>query len=83
MPRALRFCSLVAVGLHIPIQAVQVENLANPDQGSEVVEAIIHKQKEPKVDLHPYRAVARHLATRTWFVRQAVVIVRKGILGNW
>lgn len=49
---------------HLPIQPVEVENFGDPNQGTEVVEAVVNKQEEPKVDLHTGCSVTRRLAVK-------------------
>lgn len=49
---------------HLPVQSVKVKNFGYPDQRAEVVEAIVNKQEEPKVDLHAGRTVTRCLAVK-------------------
>lgn len=41
-----------------PIQRVEVEHLGNPHECCEIVKAVVHKDKEPKVDLNLGLAVA-------------------------
>lgn len=48
-----------AEGLRPPVEAVEVEDLGYPYQGSQVVEAVVDKKKEPEVHLDACFAVAR------------------------
>lgn len=65
--------------MYAPVQAVQIEDLGDPNQGRDVVEAVVHKEKEPKVDLYARLAVTGDLMARAI----VVLIVREGILGKW
>ena len=47
-----------------PVQAVDIEDFGDPNQGRQVVEGVVDKQKEPKVDLDSGSPVSRHLPAR-------------------
>lgn len=49
---------------HLPVQSVKVEDFGDPNQRAEVVEAVVNKQEEPKVDLHTGCTVTRRLAVK-------------------
>ncbi len=71
-----------------PVEAVYVEDLGDPDQGRDVVEAVVDEQEEPEVHLHPGLPVARHLAAApagvprgcSPIVVDVVVVARQGVL---
>lgn len=65
-------------GFHLPVQAVEIKDLRDPNQGREVIEPVVHKQEEPKVDEHSRLSVAGHLSTDSRLCeRRARVVVQR------
>lgn len=56
--------SLYGNSHHLPVQSIEVKNFGDPNQRAEVVEAVVNKQEEPKVDLHTSCSVTRRLAVK-------------------
>jgi hypothetical protein len=46
----------------IPVQVVEIKDFCNPNQRAEIIEAIVDKEEEPKVDLHAGLSVTGNLA---------------------
>lgn len=50
--------------LNLPVEAVDVEDLCDPHQSSDIVEPIIYEEEEPEVDLNSSFSVTRHLMSQ-------------------
>lgn len=48
--------------MRIPVQPVKIEYFGDPNQSTEVIEAVVDEEEEPEVDLHTGRSVTGDLA---------------------
>lgn len=46
--------------ISLPVQTVEIEDLGDPNQGRHIIQGIIDKTKEPKVDLDLRLSVTRY-----------------------